>query len=570
MKRILKVVLPLILVLALIAGACWFFLYQRPDLAVSFLLNQASTMTAHQRFDRATLYYSWAWSLEPQRKDIPIALAETYAAEGNYTKAEYTLVKAISSQPDQAELYAALCRTYVVQDKFLDAVQMLDRTTDETVKAELDALRPEAPVITPESGYYSEYIDITVEADAPRIYVTTDGQYPSADDQLYAAPLTLAGGETTVLALAVSEDGLVSPVTRNGYTIGGIVEPVTLTDPAVDRTVREQLGLSASKELMSDVLWSITNLTLPEDTETLQDLPLFTGLKALTIQNISGMDFSALSQIPSLQELDLSGCTLSSGALQAIGSLAELRKLTLQSCAITDLSALSQLTKLQSLYLSNNSLTDIGVVSLFLDLEVLDLSNNPLTSIAALSTCAKLQYLDITDCSVTTLGSLGDKAKLTTLLASNNQIRSLDELAGCQKLETLEVAGNLIDDISVLVQLPHLVKFEGKQNSAISAIPDFDEESCQLVYFGIGNTLVEDLTGLAGIGTLNYVNADYTQVKDLLPLADNRNLVQVNVWACSITQESLDALEESSIIVNYNPNLVVAEEEEGEEAEEQA
>lgn len=570
MKRILKVVLPLILVLALIAGACWFFLYQRSDLAADFLLKQASTMVAHQRFDRATMYYTWAWSLNPQQVDIPIALAETYAAEGNYTKAEYTLVKAISNQPDETELYAALCRTYVVQDKFLDAVQMLDRTTDAAVKAELDSLRPQAPVITPESGYYSEYISITVEADSPRIYVTTDGQYPSTDSQLYTAPFTLAGGETTVLALAVSEDGLVSPVARNGYTIGGIVEPVTLTDSAIDRTVREQLGLSASDELMSDVLWSITNLVLPEDTETLEDLPLFTGLKSLTIQNISGMDFSALSQIPSLQELDLSGCTLSSGALQAIGSLAELRKLTLQSCAITDLSALSQLTKLESLSLANNSLTDIGVISLFLDLEVLDLSNNPLTSIAALSTCAELQYLDITDCSVTTLGSLGDKTNLITLLANNNQIRSLDELGDCTALETLEVAGNLIDDISVLVQLPHLIKFEGKQNSDISEIPDFDEAVCQLVYFGIGNTLVEDLTGLAGIGTLNYVNADYTQVKDLLPLADNRNLVQVNVWDCSITQESLDALEESSIIVNYNPNLVIAEEDTDVEAEGQA
>lgn len=567
MKRVLKVVLPLILVLAILGGACWFFLFQRADLATEFLLNQAQHMVQRQRYDRAILYYGWAWSLEPDRTEIPIQLAETYLSAENYTKAEYTLVKAISGQPEQTELYVALCRTYVAQDKFLDAVQMLDRTTDASVKAELDAMRPEAPTVSPESGYYSEYIDVTVQSDSQRVYVTTNGQYPSTDAELYDGSLSLSGGETTVLAIAVDDQGMVSPVVRNGYTVGGVVEAVTLTDPAIDRTVREQLGLSDGTELMSDVLWSITHLELPEDTEDLSDLALFTGLKSLTIQNISGMDFSVLSQLPQLQELDLSGCTLSTGALQAIGTLTELRKLTLEGCALTDISALSQLTHLTELRLSNNSLDDIGVVSLLLELETLELRNNPLTSIAALSTCQKLKVLDITSCSVGTIGSLSDKDALTTLLAGNNQLRRLDDLAGCTALEILEVNGNLIRDISVLADLPKLIRFEGKQNSEIAEIPDFDEDNCQLVYFSVDNTQVEDLSGLAGIASLNYVNADYTRVTDLTPLADNRNLVQINVWDCAITQESLDALTESSIIVNYNPNFVTEEEEEAEEAE---
>ncbi len=560
MKRVIKVVLPLVLVLILLAGACWFFLFHRSDLTTNLLVRQAQSMTSHQRYERAVLYYSWAWSLEPEREDIPIALAEAYTAEGNFTKAEYTLVKAISNQPEQTALYVALCRTYVMQDKFLDAVQMLDRTTDATVKATLDAMRPNAPTVTPDSGYYSEYIEVTVEADSDTVYLTTNGQYPSTDDDLYTGPITLSGGETTLLALAVDEQGLVSPVVLNGYTVGGVVESVTIQDPTIDRTIREQLGLSDGDTLMSDVLWSITNLTLPSDTQDLSDLTLFTGLRSLTMQNVSGMDFSVLAQIPTLQELDLSGCTLSSGALQAIGSLTELRSLILNGCALSDISAFSQLTKLQELDLSNNNLSDIGVVSLYLDLRTLTLSNNPLTSIAALSTCDQLETLDISHCSVSTLGSLTGKRGLKTLLASNNQLQSIQELSQCQSLETLEVANNLLDDISVLAELPQLTRFEGKQNSEIAYIPDFDEDNCQLVYFGVDYTQVEDLSGLSGIGTLNYVNADYTKVTDLLPLAENRNLVQVNVWDCGITQESLDALSEASIIVNYNPNFVAEEE----------
>ena len=553
MKKALKVIIPLVLVLALLATACWFFLFYRADLTADFLLKQASSMVEKERYERAITYYSWAWSLESDRDDIPIALAETYVAAGNYTKAEYTLVKAISNHPGLTELYIALCRTYVQQDKLLDAVQMLDRTTDTTVKAELDALRPAAPTITPESGYYTEYIDVTVESDAAAVYVTTDGDYPSTDDDLYSGPLTLPAGETTVLAVAVDQEGLVSPVVLNGYTIGGVVEAVTLSDPVLDATVREQLGLSEDDVLMSDLLWSITHLTLPETVTDLSDLSYFTGLQSLTIQNISGLDFSILQQLPALEELDLSGCTISSNSLEAIGSLVELQRLVLNGCALTDITAFSQLTKLQELQLSNNSLEDVGVVSLMLDLQTLTLANNPLSSIAGLSTCSNLTYLDITGCSVSSLGSLSGKANLETLLASNNQIRDLDDLADCQKLSILEVSNNFISDISVLAQLPALTLFEGDQNQ-ITEIPDFDEDTCLLVSFSADYNQIEDISGLSGIHTLNTVNIDYNKVKDLMPLAENFNLIQVNAWDNAISEESVEALKEHSIILNYNPN----------------
>lgn len=566
MKKVLKVVIPLVLVLALLITACWFFFFYRRDLTTNFLLQQADDMASVGRYERAITYYSWAWALEPEQDDIPIALAETYIASGNYTKAEYTLVKAITAQPDQTDLYAALCRTYVEQDKLMDAVQMLDRTTQETVKAELDAMRPAPPTINPESGYYTEYIDVSVSSDAATIYVTTDGEYPSTDAALYAAPLTLSSGETTVLAIAVGENGLVSPVVRNGYTIGGVVEEVTLHDPAVDAAVREQLGLTADAPLMSDLLWSITHLNLPETVADLSDLAHFTGLHSLTIQNISGLDFSILEQLPALQELNLSGCTISSNALEAIGSLVELNRLVLNGCALTDITAFAQLTKLTDLQLANNTLDDISVISLMLELETVILSNNPLSSIAGLSTCSNLKYVDITGCDVNSLGSLSGKAQLETLLASNNHLKDLDDLSECRKLATLEVASNEIDDISVLAELPELLRFEGKQN-LITEVPDFGGDASKLVYFGADYNQIEDISGLAGIHTLNYVNIDYNKVTDLLPLAENFNLIRINAWDNAITEESIEELKEYSIILNYNPNYEAPEEEEEEKDE---
>ena len=564
MKRVLKIVIPLVVVLALLGTAAWFFLSFRADLTAGFLRGQAAKMVERERYSRAVTYYNWAWQLDPENQEIPLALAEAYAGSGNYTKAEYTLVRAISARPQDVDLYVALCQVYVAQDKLLDAVQMLDRTSDAEVKAALDELRPAAPVLSPENGYYTEYIEVTADSGGNAVYLSIDGDYPSMEDDAYTGPVTLPGGETMVMAVAVDENQMVSQAVQNGYTIGGVVEPVTLNDPAIDAAVREQLGMTASETLMTDDLWSIAELTLPDTVADLADLSHFTGLTTLTIQNVSGLDFSVLSQLTALQTLDLSGCTISTGSLDAIAGLTGLRVLRLNNCALTDINALSQLTALTELQLANNSLTDIGVTSLMLDLETVTLTNNPVTSIAGLSACTKLKSLDISGCSVTSIASLSGKTALETLLAGNNQIADLSPLEGCTALAVLEVPYNLVSDISVLAQLPALTRFVGNNNQ-ITAVPDFDEETSKLQYIQLDYNEVADLAGLQGINSLNYVYADYNQVETILPLKNNINLIQVNVWDNPIPEEEVKSLQENSIIVNDNPNYEPPEED-GEEA----
>lgn len=564
MKRVLKIVIPLVVVLALLGTAAWFFLSFRADLTAGFLRGQAAKMVERERYSRAVTYYNWAWQLDPENQEIPLALAEAYAGSGNYTKAEYTLVRAISARPQDVDLYVALCQVYVAQDKLLDAVQMLDRTSDAEVKAALDELRPAAPVLSPENGYYTEYIEVTADGGGNAVYLSIDGDYPSMEDDAYTGPVTLPGGETMVMAVAVDENQMVSQAVQNGYTIGGVVEPVTLNDPAIDAAVREQLGMTASETLMTDDLWSIAELTLPDTVADLADLSHFTGLTTLTIQNVSGLDFSVLSQLTALQTLDLSGCTISTGSLDAIAGLTGLRVLRLNNCALTDINALSQLTALTELQLANNSLTDIGVTSLMLDLETVTLTNNPVTSIAGLSACTKLKSLDISGCSVTSIASLSGKTALETLLAGNNQIADLSPLEGCTALSVLEAPYNLVSDISVLAQLPALTRFVGNNNQ-ITAVPDFDEETSKLQYIQLDYNEVADLAGLQGIDSLNYVYADYNQVETILPLKNNINLIQINVWDNPIPEEEVKSLQENSIIVNYNPNYEPPEED-GEEA----
>ena len=556
MKKYLKIIIPVALVVVLLITTCWFFLFYNPGIAANMLQNSAQKMAERGRYSRSVSYYNYAWKLMPERSDLPLELAETYSASGNYTKAEYTLVSAIAANPGEPELYTALCRTYVEQDKLLDAVQMLDRISNESVKETLAQQRPDAPVIMPESGYYTEYIQVSVESSADTIYVTADGEYPSNDNHLYAGPIDLTTGETTIIALAVNEDGLVSPAAVSGYTIGGVVEEATFADETVETAVRELLHLEQDDTIMTDDLWTIAALDLSETVTTGSDLAYFTGLKTLSIHNVHGLDFTILRSIPGLMELDLSGCTISSDGLEAIGSLTELKKLTLDSCAITDLTQFSGLTKLTHLTLSNNSIEDIGILSLMLNLEEVNLSNNPITSIAALSTCNKLTNVNITRCNITSLGSLSEKTNLTVLQASNNKIIDLSPLETCVNLSELILAENLISDISVLTKLEKLTLFNGDHNK-ISTTPDFNEDACALVQFSANYNEIEDLSGLSGIPSLNYVNLDYNKIKDISPLTVNHNLIQLDVWDNPIKDvaEAVKPYEESSIIVNFNPNF---------------
>ena len=171
MKHALKIILPIILILALIIGACCFFLIARRDLTESIFVYWGEHFYEAGRYSRAVSFYKAAMHFAPKGADLAIRLADAYKKSGNYTKAEYTLVSAITQIPDSVQLYVALSKTYVEQDKLLDAETMLGRITNDAVRTQIDALRPAAPVIEPESGNYSAYIDVTVTGASGTIFV---------------------------------------------------------------------------------------------------------------------------------------------------------------------------------------------------------------------------------------------------------------------------------------------------------------------------------------------------------------------------------------------------------------
>ena len=555
MKYILKIFLIVLLVVAIIGAACWFFLVQRPDLTMSVFAHWGDYFYDAGRYNRAVLLYETACKLSPDNANLPVRLAQAYINSGNYTKAEYTLVSAITNNPESVQLYVALSKTYIEQDKILDAEQMLDRITSADVKAQIDALRPNAPVLSPESGYYSEYIDVAVTATGGTAYLAVNQDYPSIETDAYEAPVTLEAGDSKVVVVTVAENGLVSDAVYGGYTIGSVVEEVKLSDSALDGYVRELLGKSASDTIMSDELWELEELTLPEGVQDISDLTRFAGLKTLTIQNATGLDLSVLPQLTTLQTLDLSGTTLPTSTLDAIGTLPELKKLVLQGCAVTAINPLVGLSNLEYLDLTNNSVSDLTAITALEHLKDLYLTNNPVKSITYLNSCLELERLHIENCGVSRLSSLAGNTSLQELYASNNEISDISVLCDCVSLSVLDISDNQVKDVSVIANLPELTYFLASHNQ-IESLPAFDTANCKLVRINVNNNQLTDLSPLKGLPALNSIFADYNQISDISGLEDCPLLTQLNLFDNPVNEEQVKALQEIGRIVNYTPGYV--------------
>lgn len=571
MRRFLKITLPILLVLALLIFGYWFFFRYRSDITAGLFNKLGDSSMAVKDYNGAIRNYDRAHDLAPNDTKIAVKLAEAYRSSGNYTKTEYILVHALYSEPENIDLYLALSNAYIEQDKLLDAQLMLDHINNETVRTQLDALRPSAPVISPEGGKYSDYITVSAEFDeGTTCYVTTNGDFPSLKQEPYTEPIQLPAGETTVCALVIGENGLVSTAVYSGYTIAGIVEDVTFADKTLEAYVQEQLN-KTGRTLKTSDLWGVTELTVPEDVVDLSDLVNFTGLESLTVHNYPGEDYSFLTAMPKLKTLDLSGCSMSADGLVALSSCLKLETVDLSNCGISnindlaalnglkklnlddnsinDLTVLGKLPALEELHLCRNAVTTLTALSSLSSLRILDVSLNSLETISPLSACSSLSELYVSDNKLTEIRTVNSLVSLTVIDASKNKIEDVSGIENCTMLQKFLLSENKLVDISGLANIATLTDVNIDYND-VEEVPDF-VDGCALVNFSAAHNFLEDVEGLGGLPNLNYVNMDYNNIRDISCLLDCPNLVQVNVFGTYI--DDAQTFRDHGIIVNYDP-----------------
>ena len=573
MKKLIHFLVPLLMIVLVIASIGWYlFVYDRA-FTRDLLLQQARDNDLKGNTSLSSWFYNLAYGFSGQDENVAIELANQYKASGNYTKAEVTLSKAIRDGATK-ELYIALCKTYVEQDKILDAVSMLANIPNASIKAELEAMRPAAPQADYPSGYYSQYISVTLSSsEGTTLYYTTDGDYPSIADEPYSAPIELPLGESQVYAVSVADNGLVSPVTILGYTIGGVIEPVIFMDASMEQAIRAALGYDQSHVLYTNDLWQITELEVPSDAMTLEDLIYLTYLENLTVngRNMSNLqDFAGLNH---LKKLDLSGCRFPADSLKTIASLPHLKELNLSNCSLSTLSGLENAESMEILDISNNTIRNLEPLSNMSALSELYLQHNAVANLAVVGGLPELTVLDVSYNALTSIAPLTGNVRLTKLNAANNQIgdvsaaaslpmlaelnldynglTDISGLSGCASLKTLTVSNNQLSSIDALSGMNTLERLDFSYNS-VSSLPDFGTNSAMQVIDGSYNAL-ESIDSIAKMADISYIYMDYNKLTSVDALADCFHLVQVNVYGNEILDVS--ALTEHDILVNYDPTV---------------
>lgn len=576
MKKAIQIIIPIMLVLAIIFCSVWYlFIYDR-EFTRDVLLYTARYFEKNGNHNTAAWFYDQAYLQVGDNDAVAIELAEQYKTFGNYTKAEYTLSKAIADGGG-VDLYIALCKTYVEQDKLLDAVNMLERINNPVIKQQLITMRPGAPVCTPDpttsGAYYTQYITVNISSPTGTLYVNTNGEFPSVEKDLYRQDITLQNGENVIYAIAVSDNGLVSPVSIFGFTVGGVIEKVTFADAAIESAYREILGVSDDKTLYSNDLWNIKEFTVPENVTSLEDLQYLAFLEKLTINNSISGQLANISGLSNLKELLITDTTVTAEELPIIGRLPNLKKLTLNGCslsttagldlateltnlnlsnnAIRNIEPLEKLTSLQELVLSHNALNDVSSISKLTALTTLDVSYNNIPSLSPISTSViGLKWLDASSNALKDITGFEKLTALEHLGIAQNTISNITPLGSCSALRWLDISYNKLTDISPLANLMNLADLNFSNNQ-VTTLPKWSVD-CALVNIDGSYNQLKSVEQLSGLKKLNNVFMDYNKnLSSIKSLADCPLLIQVNVYGTKVTQ--VGTLTSQSIVVNYDP-----------------
>lgn len=572
MRKFARFLVPMLLALLVVASLFWYLFDYDRAFTRDFLLREARINDEKERTALSAWFYNLAYTHSGNDEEVALELAAQYRADKKYTKAEVYLSRAISAAPS-VELYTALCKTYVEQDKLKDAVTLLANVPNESIRAQLDALRPSAPVPSVASGTYNTYENIELTSSSGVIYYSMDAEYPSVASDPYSAPIKLPLGETIIKCISVDESGLVSVPSVLSYTVGGVVEPAVFMDPEVEFALRDQLGMTRTEPLYTNDLWEIKEFTVPSQARTLEDLSLLTHLESLTITYLPSGSLSDLASLTELRSLDLTGCRFPASELEILSRLPQLQKLVLSNCGLSTLADLQEATgltcldisgntirnlepllnmgKLRELYMQLNAVTSLDVLASLYNLEKLDVSFNSVSSLLPLAQCNKLTWLDASNNTISSVDGIANLQMLTTLSLNYNNLSDISALGSCIQLKELSFTNNSVYDLSNLGSLYNLEIIDFSYNN-IPALPAWPQSSALRVVQGSHNK-VNSVYVLGGMSNLTYVSMDYNNLTDVNALANCPNLVQVNVYGNAISDVS--ELSARSIIVNYDPTM---------------
>ncbi|MCM1025421.1 MAG: leucine-rich repeat domain-containing protein [Roseburia sp.] len=454
------ILLAALLTVILAAGLALLFYRAARKSEIRSSIEMGDRYLSELDYEQAVAAYQAAFNIDPKNTEAGLGLAGAYEAQQMYAYAEAVYLNMLENDDTQASAYEKLADLYLQDGRLEEAKELLERAADKADSERLSLLQgetsPEAPGASCAAGAYRERVRVELlpAGKGDTVYYTLDGTEPDQEASVYEGPIILKNGRTTVKAVTVNALGYRSDTMVLEYDVQIEDVEVAVTEPEIERLIREKLNLPYSEPIHNDDLAQITRLYLVGDSmrsgqddhavyleesrysvdgsvhtvsgsgliRTLEDLRQMPFLEELAVEYQPELDISALADCGELKELSLVGDHLDNGALETLRGMKQLTRLNLSWNDISDISALSGLTNLTSLGVWGNDIGSIQAVSGLRRLTYLDFSDNRVTDISAVSGLSELQQLWMYHNQVSDISPLTGLGKLSVLMLRDNPV----------------------------------------------------------------------------------------------------------------------------------------------------
>ena len=250
----------------------------------------------------------------------------------------------------------------------------------------------------------------------------------------------------------------------SSWNFNASAQNVNFPDANLAAVVRTKLGLAEGAEIPQTRLAAITFLNGNDRGITdLTGLEHATGLTILQLNHNPIRDFTPISSLTNLRNLNLSNTGFSDSDIPILAPLVNLQNtLNLHGNRISDLQALvnvisDNMPNLTSLEVGYNRFCDITPLTALKDqLTVLNLGYNTISDFRPLSEFTKLTDLQLRRTGIRDLRLLSGLTSLTRLALGENGISDLSPLSNLENLTRLYLDRNQIRDLTPISGLTSL------------------------------------------------------------------------------------------------------------------
>ncbi len=336
-----------------------------------------------------------------------------------------------------------------------------------------------------------------------------------------------------------------SPLEALSENINILTGEVTIPDPNLRAAIAEALGKGDT---------TVVSITAEE-------MATLTSLVANDrgIQDLIGLEFAI-----NLENLWFEHNQVSD--LSPIAKLTKLHELRFVSNQVSDLSPIAKLTKLRELRIDHNPISDLSPIAGFTQLEVLSINEFPLSDISPLSGLVNLKTFHSWGSPIVDMSPLVNLSKLETLDLCGAKLANIPPLDNLKNLKTLYLVDCNISDLSSLSSLrglEHFTKLNLHRNNIISDLSPL-AMLANLKWLNLSWNNISDVSALTDLSNLKWLSLELNNVSDVSPLAKLTNLEWLNLTKNPITDFSVLAVLSQSTniltgeVVIPDPNLRAA------------